>query len=145
MSRLLDMGAPGYLIATALQACSRSGWCAASATTARSRRSRRRRRPRGCRAFAGDNARAGSYKTGAGCNHCNKTGYVGRIGVYELLEMDADLADALRTGDAQVFAARTHSTSYRPLDACGPRPGAAGPHEPDRSAARVGPHFNDVA
>ena len=64
---------------------------------------------------------AGSYKTGAGCNHCNKTGYASaRVGVYELLEVDADLADARAYRRCQVFAAAgsDKSTSYRPLCAC---------------------------
>jgi MSHA biogenesis protein MshE len=114
--RLLDMGAPGFLIANALRAvvaqrlirrlCDR---CAKPAQPTP-------QETVWLQSFAGDNALAGSYKTGAGCNHCNKTGYIGRIGVYELLEMDADLADALRSGDAQVFAAAVRrSTSYRPL------------------------------
>ena len=51
-----------------------------------------------------------------GCPHCERRGYNGRVGIYELLEMDGALADALRTGDAQVFTAAVHaSTHYRPL------------------------------
>ena len=36
---------------------------------------------------------------GRGCNYCQLTGYRGRIGVYELLEMDAGLTDAMRRED----------------------------------------------
>jgi MSHA biogenesis protein MshE len=44
------------------------------------------------------------YWTGAGCPNCNNTGYSGRIGIFELLEIDFDLADALRRNDSAAFA-----------------------------------------
>ncbi|MEM7096769.1 MAG: ATPase, T2SS/T4P/T4SS family [Pseudomonadota bacterium] len=47
-----------------------------------------------------------TFKGGKGCNHCNRTGYFGRIGVFELLEVTAELADALRQDDAATFADR---------------------------------------
>ncbi len=43
------------------------------------------------------------FRTGAGCNNCNHTGYRGRLGVYELLEIDAEVADALRRNDPAAF------------------------------------------
>ncbi|MES2212145.1 MAG: GspE/PulE family protein, partial [Pseudomonadota bacterium] len=46
-----------------------------------------------------------TFKKGRGCAQCNKTGYKGRIGVYELLEFDQELSDILRTGDTQKFVA----------------------------------------
>ncbi len=42
------------------------------------------------------------YK-GSGCYHCNNTGYRGRIGVYEWLELDEELLAALRDHDHNVF------------------------------------------
>jgi MSHA biogenesis protein MshE len=44
------------------------------------------------------------FKSGAGCTYCNMTGYRGRIGVYELLEMDGALADAIRRTDLSAFS-----------------------------------------
>ena len=35
------------------------------------------------------------FHAGRGCHHCNNTGYRGRLGVYELLEIDGALAAAL--------------------------------------------------
>jgi MSHA biogenesis protein MshE len=49
---------------------------------------------------------AAEYMTGAGCPNCNNTGYSGRIGIFELLEIDFELADALRRNDSAEFAAR---------------------------------------
>jgi len=36
------------------------------------------------------------FKRGAGCPRCHNTGYHGRIGIFELLQIDNSLADALR-------------------------------------------------
>jgi MSHA biogenesis protein MshE len=44
------------------------------------------------------------FKTGAGCTYCNLSGYRGRMAVYELLEIDRGLADAIRRGDLTAFA-----------------------------------------
>lgn len=43
------------------------------------------------------------FKQGNGCPHCNNTGYKGRIGVYELLELNALTLDALRRNDSAAF------------------------------------------
>ncbi|MEK7815701.1 MAG: GspE/PulE family protein [Pseudomonadota bacterium] len=56
------------------------------------------------RAEAGDKAETLHFKFGRGCSHCNGTGYQGRIGIYEFLEMDAALVDAMHTGDPLTFA-----------------------------------------
>ncbi|HEX4940741.1 MAG TPA: ATPase, T2SS/T4P/T4SS family [Candidatus Kapabacteria bacterium] len=58
------------------------------------------------------------YK-GTGCHQCNNTGYSGRIGVYELLEMDEHLLFALRKGDAAEFTrAAENSAHFRSLAKC---------------------------
>ena len=43
------------------------------------------------------------YVRGKGCSLCNGTGYLGRVGVYELLEMDNDLIDAANHHDLNHF------------------------------------------
>jgi MSHA biogenesis protein MshE len=40
---------------------------------------------------------------GKGCSHCNSTGYQGRIGVYELLEMNNELVEAANHQDTNTF------------------------------------------
>jgi hypothetical protein len=63
-------------------------------------------------------ARAGNlrFKRGRGCAHCNSTGYHGRIGVYELLELTPGMRSALRQGDSAGFAeAAQHAPGYKPL------------------------------
>ena len=101
VSRLLDMGAQGYLIASALDGvlaqrlvrricdnCAQpveADGAAAELVVALSER-----RPRSTRA---------KFVEGAGCTYCNMTGYRGRVGIYELLEVDADIAAAIRSND----------------------------------------------
>jgi len=50
------------------------------------------------------------FRHGHGCSHCNGTGYAGRTGVYEMLEMTPDLVRAANKADPNAFmdAARVH-------------------------------------
>ena len=58
------------------------------------------------------------FKKGRGCRNCNHTGYKGRIGVFELLEMNDAMMDALRDSNMREFAhAARHSEGYKPLAA----------------------------
>jgi len=60
-----------------------------------------------------------SFTYGAGCYQCSNTGYRGRIGIYEWLEMDDRLLSALRRADPDEFAnAAKKNTFYRPLELC---------------------------
>lgn len=49
-------------------------------------------------------AAAGLLRHGRGCNRCNGVGYSGRVGVFEILEMNAAIGAALNAADAQAFA-----------------------------------------
>jgi MSHA biogenesis protein MshE len=56
------------------------------------------------------------YRQGRGCKQCSDTGYQGRVGVYELLDMNAELAEKLRHEDSQGFVeAAERSPGYEPL------------------------------
>ncbi len=104
-NRLIDMGAPGYLVATSLDAVL-------------AQRLVRRICPNCAEAHAPDAHElawlrsmpeldlpdgTNGFRRGAGCMQCNNTGYKGRMGVFELLEIDDTLADALRRSDASAF------------------------------------------
>ena len=52
----------------------------------------------------GDQADQLKFRRGAGCSHCNGTGYQGRIGIFEFLEMDENLVQALHSGSPLQFA-----------------------------------------
>jgi MSHA biogenesis protein MshE len=112
--RLMDMGAPGYLIASALRAIIAQRLvrrvcphCAAPATLDAQ-----------AHAFLATLGVAADapFVAGAGCTHCNQQGYRGRVGVYELLEPDEAMGDALRRNDTEGFTrAARESAGYRPL------------------------------
>jgi MSHA biogenesis protein MshE len=56
---------------------------------------------------------------GTGCSHCNNTGYRGRIGVFEFLEIDNILADALRSGNPLEFGRLVKKKeNFRTLSQC---------------------------
>ncbi len=57
-----------------------------------------------------------TFHKGQGCQNCNLTGYRGRIGVFEMLELDQSMMDALRANDAVLFSQRARtSKEYKPL------------------------------
>lgn len=57
-----------------------------------------------------------TFKEGLGCGRCHYTGYRGRVGVYELLEFDQPMLDALRVGDKQRFnQLAPRSSGYHPM------------------------------
>ena len=60
-----------------------------------------------------------AFRHGRGCHHCNNTGYSGRVGIYELLEMDEAMISGMRKNSAEEFtqAAMAHPT-FRPLALC---------------------------
>ena len=105
ISRLVDMGAPGYVIATALQAvlaqrlvrrvCQRCSEPYTPDEHELAWLSKQR----------GGVGPATTFRRGKGCQGCGQTGYHGRVGVYELLEMKGDLLVALRNADIDGFAA----------------------------------------
>ena len=52
----------------------------------------------------GDRVDTLKFRRGAGCSHCNGTGYQGRIGIFEFLEMDDNLIRALHSGNPLEFS-----------------------------------------
>jgi len=53
--------------------------------------------------LAGDVVKTAQFKQGKGCQSCQYTGYKGRIGVFELLEMNEPMMAALKRDDAESF------------------------------------------
>ena len=61
-------------------------------------------------------AKTATFKMGAGCQNCNQKGYRGRMGVFELLEMNEAMMDALKVSDTVAFSkAAVANPSYAPL------------------------------
>ena len=116
--RLLDMGAPGYLIASSLQAI-----IAQRLIRRLCEKCRKPHKPAPAERFwlentIGADAAAQDYYRGDGCNRCNHSGYAGRIGIYSLLELNGELRNALRRDDAIAFVDSVGNVpSYVPLHA----------------------------
>ena len=115
--RLLDMGVDPYLVASSLKAVVAQRLvrkvcvhCAQSyEPNAQDMQLIRRMR----RTSTVD---ISQMRKGTGCPHCYNTGYLGRVGVFELLEINAPMADALRDGSVRQFNDATHAQeNYRPL------------------------------
>jgi MSHA biogenesis protein MshE len=117
INRLLDMGAPGYMIAASVHGviaqrlvrriCSD---CAQPSTPTPNQLAWLA----ACRPDFDPEQH--TFMAGAGCTYCNLTGYRGRVAVYEILEIDRALADAVRRGDLEGFAHAARSREdYVPL------------------------------
>jgi len=101
--RLLDMGVPSYMVALSLQLVLAQRLvrvicesCAQPYTPTPNERE-------WLRLELHDRVDAHSCLKGAGCTHCNGTGYVGRTGVYEMLEMTNEVAQAANQADPSAF------------------------------------------
>ena len=102
--RLLDMGVPRYMVALSLQLvlaqrlirlicphCSQAhtpaphehAWLTSLATQ--------------------DELAGAQLRRGRGCAECNQTGFIGRTGIYEFIEMTRELVDALNHGEPATF------------------------------------------
>ncbi len=116
--RLIDIGLEGYLVASALRAVVAQRLVRRICDNCAEPYQPDSQELTWLRAI--DEQLAGlSFKRGRGCSHCNNTGYRGRIGVFEFLEIDTELADTLRGGDPLAFArvART-KPDFKTLSQC---------------------------
>lgn len=106
--RLLDMGAEGYLVAGALEAVLAQRLVRRICESCIEDYTPKTSECVWAQQLIGDRTDSVQFKHGAGCPHCNNTGYHGRIGVYELLEITNELAEALRKNDAATFTRAAH-------------------------------------
>jgi type IV pilus assembly protein PilB len=61
-------------------------------------RGSRCRRRRSSKWASSEDARTVTPKKGAGCDKCNKTGYKGRVGLYEVMEITEELRELILVG-----------------------------------------------
>ncbi|RUO75944.1 GspE/PulE family protein [Idiomarina seosinensis] len=101
--RLIDMGAPSYLVAAALRGIIAQRLVRRVCDNCATAKPLDDDQAALLEHLEKDSS-AKTYKMGSGCQSCNHTGYKGRIGVFELLEMNRPMMDALRMNDTQQFA-----------------------------------------
>jgi MSHA biogenesis protein MshE len=102
--RLVDMGVPRYMVAYSLQAVVAQRLLRVNCESCSKPRQPDPQEVQWLRTVGRDPA-AGKIMAGSGCQHCNGSGYAGRIGVYEMLEMDSELAALANSDDPGRFIA----------------------------------------
>jgi MSHA biogenesis protein MshE len=114
--RLLDMGAEGYLVAAALRAVIAQRLIRRVCNNCKKPHQPSSGERALVASLTSQPTVASEFQQGTGCAFCNNTGYRGRIGVFELLEINPEMADAMRRADPSGFAtAATRSEGFRPF------------------------------
>ncbi|MDN3699395.1 MULTISPECIES: GspE/PulE family protein [Vibrio] len=113
--RMMDMGAPGYLVASAVRAVVAQRLirkvCPDCKVDDQIDEARKQ-----WLSVRFPNQVHQTFTKGRGCQNCNLTGYRGRIGVFEMLELEQHMMDSLRSSDAVAFSkAARASKNYKPL------------------------------
>jgi len=117
IDRLIDMGAPGYMVAAAVHGVLAQRLVRRICVDCAEPHAPDEHELAWLVAHVGAAAAAAmNPQHGAGCSYCNMTGYRGRVAVYELLEIDRAQADAIRREDLGGFAQMALAKpGYKPL------------------------------
>ena len=107
--RLLDMGAPPYMVGTSLQAVIAQRLVRLVCESCARDYLPTPQEGQWLERHLGHSGRPAHLKRGTGCSHCNGTGNRGRIGVYEMLELTAPLVDLIAHEDAAGFTRAAHA------------------------------------
>lgn len=115
-TRLLDMGSQGYLVASSLRAIIAQRLVRKICQSCIKETDISSDEQEILKNLIGHTDPNWKFSKGTGCSHCSNTGYKGRIAVHELLEMNFELSNALRTGDSAVFTKTAlQQKDFRPL------------------------------
>jgi MSHA biogenesis protein MshE len=101
--RLMDMGVPRYMVGGSLQAVLAQRLVRVICESCSTPYTPSAPEYGWLRGELGDLAHSNHFFHGKGCSHCNGTGYRGRTGVYELLEMTRSVTDAANHPDPSHF------------------------------------------
>ena len=101
--RLMDMGAPRFMVGMSLQLVLAQRLVRTVCEHCGQPHTPESRELAWLQAELGDRADQFPYRKGSGCDRCNGTGYAGRTGIYEMLEMTRPVVEAATSGDPQRF------------------------------------------
>jgi MSHA biogenesis protein MshE len=101
--RLLDMGIPGFLLASTLLGVVSQRLLRVICQDCTAPYQPSVDELAWARHHLGADLSKANFRKGEGCSRCNSSGYSGRIGVYELLEMTNSLATIIHNGDPVAF------------------------------------------
>ena len=114
--RLQDMGVEGYLIATSLQAIVAQRLVRKLCDNCKTEHLLDEHEKIWLQGAVKENIESYHFYQGSGCHLCNNTGYKGRKGVHEILEINDQLTDAFRQDDASAFVTfAKKAPGYNPL------------------------------
>ncbi len=114
--RLIDMGAEGFLIAASLQGIIAQRLVRKICESCIEDHIIQPQEASWLESVCGIKASDIKVKSACGCQHCNNTGYHGRLGVYEFLEPDAAIISALKSNDISAFAeAVDNNKRFKPM------------------------------
>lgn len=114
--RLMDMGAPGYLVAAALRTVIAQRLVRKICPYCKEVHELEPSEKTYIDMVIGEGSSNAVFKRGRGCQSCNFTGYAGRVGVFEVLELSVPMMDALRSNDTERFSkVAREDPNYRPL------------------------------
>lgn len=118
-TRLLDMGVEGYILASALQVIIAQRLVRRICEHCKSDKKIDLVHQTWLEDSLDVDSKTINFKHGEGCQHCNQTGYRGRIGVYELLEMRHQTLEALRQNNSAAFTQAAKDTAgFKPFTLC---------------------------
>jgi len=101
--RLFDMGAPRYMVALSLHLVIAQRLARVICESCAQPYQLLPREREWLRYELRDEVDQHRYARGKGCSHCNGTGFQGRTGVYEALEMTSAVVEAADSGDLPTF------------------------------------------
>ncbi|ARN76306.1 MSHA biogenesis protein MshE [Oceanicoccus sagamiensis] len=118
--RLIDVGLEGYLVASALRAVVAQRLVRRICNSCKETYQPDEQENIWLRSInPGVDLATLTFLRGRGCSHCNNTGYRGRIGIFEFLEIDNALADTLRSADPLAFGrAARQQQGFKTLSQC---------------------------
>lgn len=102
--RLLDMGIEGYLVSSTVTAALAQRLVRRICNNCAQPHAPTIDEKNFFLEFFGEDFLNQTFSQGAGCEQCRNTGYQGRTGVYELIEFDSNMKEALRIGDTNKFS-----------------------------------------
>ena len=114
--RLIDMGAAGVLVGSALRAVIAQRLVRRVCDSCTTEYQADEQEIFWLTNLAGEQAKTSQFKQGKGCQSCQYTGYKGRIGVFEILEMNQEMMAALKRNDSEAFGNLAKANpSFTPL------------------------------
>ncbi len=102
--RLVDMGAAGFQVGSALRAVVAQRLVRRVCESCSTEYQVDEQELFWLTNLAGEQAKNAQYMRGKGCQTCQYTGYKGRIGIFELLEMNEEMVAALKRNDSDSFS-----------------------------------------